>query len=270
MQLAESLRNPWGILHGGAVASLIDLTAEHVTGGITTDVVLHFLAPNRVGPGAVGRHGLGIARRRNRAAHRSARRGRRPRDRARGRDRGTVPARRRDDGSRDRGVYPGSFDPPTIAHVAIAEAAVRAGALDRLDLAISRVAAGQGRGGPATTRRRASRRSSSSRHRDPGCGVVVTDAQLITDIAVGVRRRGDGRRQVGAGTRSRLVRRLRPRRVTPRSPGSPACSSRRARASRSSAPRRSNLPEHLGAVSSSAARAGNHDLIAPECRPAGA
>ena len=50
MGLAESLRNPWGILHGGAVASLIDLAAEHVTGGITADVVLHFLAPNRVGP----------------------------------------------------------------------------------------------------------------------------------------------------------------------------------------------------------------------------
>jgi uncharacterized protein (TIGR00369 family) len=50
MPLAESLRNPWGILHGGAVASLIDLAAEHVAGGTTTDVVLHFLAPNRVGP----------------------------------------------------------------------------------------------------------------------------------------------------------------------------------------------------------------------------
>jgi len=50
MPLAESLRNPWGILHGGAVASLIDLTAEHVAGGVTTDVVLHFLAPNRTGP----------------------------------------------------------------------------------------------------------------------------------------------------------------------------------------------------------------------------
>ena len=50
MALAESLRNPWGILHGGAVASLIDLAAEHVTGGITADVVLHFLAPNRIGP----------------------------------------------------------------------------------------------------------------------------------------------------------------------------------------------------------------------------
>jgi uncharacterized protein (TIGR00369 family) len=50
MPLRDALRNPWGILHGGAVASLIDVAAEHVTGGVTTDVVLHFLAPNRVGP----------------------------------------------------------------------------------------------------------------------------------------------------------------------------------------------------------------------------
>jgi uncharacterized protein (TIGR00369 family) len=50
MPLADVLRNPWGILHGGALASLIDLAAEHATGGATTDVVLHFLAPNRVGP----------------------------------------------------------------------------------------------------------------------------------------------------------------------------------------------------------------------------
>jgi uncharacterized protein (TIGR00369 family) len=50
MPLVESLRNPWGILHGGAVAALVDLAAEHVAGGVTTDVVLHFLAPNRVGP----------------------------------------------------------------------------------------------------------------------------------------------------------------------------------------------------------------------------
>jgi acyl-coenzyme A thioesterase PaaI-like protein len=48
--LADALRNPWGILHGGVVASLIDLAAEHATQGVVTDVVLHFLAPNRVGP----------------------------------------------------------------------------------------------------------------------------------------------------------------------------------------------------------------------------
>lgn len=51
IDLAEELRNPWGILHGGVVATLVDLAAEHATGGgATTDVVLHFLAPNRVGP----------------------------------------------------------------------------------------------------------------------------------------------------------------------------------------------------------------------------
>jgi uncharacterized protein (TIGR00369 family) len=50
IDLADELRNPWGILHGGVVATLVDIAAEHTTGGITTDVVLHFLAPNRVGP----------------------------------------------------------------------------------------------------------------------------------------------------------------------------------------------------------------------------
>jgi uncharacterized protein (TIGR00369 family) len=49
--LKDGLRNPWGILHGGVTASLVDACAEHATaGGITTDVVLHYLAPNRIGP----------------------------------------------------------------------------------------------------------------------------------------------------------------------------------------------------------------------------
>ncbi len=51
IDLTDELRNPWGILHGGVVATLVDLAAEYATGGgHTTDVVLHFLAPNRVGP----------------------------------------------------------------------------------------------------------------------------------------------------------------------------------------------------------------------------
>jgi nicotinic acid mononucleotide adenylyltransferase len=36
------------------------------------------------------------------------------------------------------GAYPGSFDPPTVAHLAIARAAVEAYALERLDLVVSR------------------------------------------------------------------------------------------------------------------------------------
>jgi uncharacterized protein (TIGR00369 family) len=48
--LADELRNPWGILHGGVVATLVDLAAEHATGRVTSEIVLHFLAPNRIGP----------------------------------------------------------------------------------------------------------------------------------------------------------------------------------------------------------------------------
>jgi uncharacterized protein (TIGR00369 family) len=63
IDLAEELRNPWGILHGGVVATLVDLAAEHATGGgYTTDVVLHFLAPNRVGPVRATAHALGQRR----------------------------------------------------------------------------------------------------------------------------------------------------------------------------------------------------------------
>jgi uncharacterized protein (TIGR00369 family) len=51
MDLRDTLRNPWGILHGGVTAALVDAAAEHATsGGIMTDMVLHYLAPNRVGP----------------------------------------------------------------------------------------------------------------------------------------------------------------------------------------------------------------------------
>lgn len=59
MPLADHLRNPWGILHGGAIAVLVEAAAEHVAtaGRRAADVVLHFLAPGRVGP-VVGRSTL--------------------------------------------------------------------------------------------------------------------------------------------------------------------------------------------------------------------
>ncbi|WP_419919708.1 hypothetical protein [Candidatus Poriferisocius sp.] len=41
------------------------------------------------------------------------------------------------------GVYPGSFNPPTIGHLAIARAAPAQQGLDRVDLAVSRVALGK-------------------------------------------------------------------------------------------------------------------------------
>jgi uncharacterized protein (TIGR00369 family) len=51
IEVTEQLRNPWGILHGGVTAALVDLAGRHATRGTaTTDTVLHFLAPGRVGP----------------------------------------------------------------------------------------------------------------------------------------------------------------------------------------------------------------------------
>jgi uncharacterized protein (TIGR00369 family) len=51
MEMRDALRNPWGILHGGVTAALVDACVEHATGGaLTGDVVLHYLAPNRIGP----------------------------------------------------------------------------------------------------------------------------------------------------------------------------------------------------------------------------
>ncbi len=82
------------------------------------------------------------------------------------------------------GVYPGSFDPLTVAHLAIAEAAVRAAALDRLDLALSSVALGKDHGAHTSTDARAAAIRRAARAR-PWLGVRITDAQLIVDIAAG-------------------------------------------------------------------------------------
>jgi uncharacterized protein (TIGR00369 family) len=55
--LADHLRNPWGILHGGAIATLAEVAAiravetRRAAGPlVAADSVLHYLHPNRVGP----------------------------------------------------------------------------------------------------------------------------------------------------------------------------------------------------------------------------
>lgn len=53
LPVRDELRNPWGILHGAVTAALVDLaaTSRAPSGtGTTTDMVLHFLRPGRVGP----------------------------------------------------------------------------------------------------------------------------------------------------------------------------------------------------------------------------
>jgi len=83
-----------------------------------------------------------------------------------------------------RGVFPGSFDPLTHAHLGIAEAAMRQAGLDRVDLAISEIALGKEYGGHTSiaTRVHAIERAAATR---PWLGVVVTEDRLITEIARG-------------------------------------------------------------------------------------
>jgi acyl-coenzyme A thioesterase PaaI-like protein len=38
----------------------VDIAADQATGGVTTDVVLHFLAPNRIGPVRATARSLGV------------------------------------------------------------------------------------------------------------------------------------------------------------------------------------------------------------------
>src|SRR4029077_180759 len=119
-----------------------------------------------------------------RGTHRGHRADRRPPGRA-------LPARYRDApapahpaavSAETIGVYPGSFDPLTIAHLAIAEAAVRRAHLDRIDLALSSVPLGKDDTAQSSVEARANaiRRAARSRR---WLAVAVTDAQLIADIA---------------------------------------------------------------------------------------
>lgn len=86
--------------------------------------------------------------------------------------------------TRRLGVYPGSFNPPTIGHLAIAEAARDQRGLDRVDLTVSRVALGKELGVGPTFGDRIAVLEASVANID-GLEVVVTDHQLLADIAQG-------------------------------------------------------------------------------------
>jgi hypothetical protein len=80
------------------------------------------------------------------------------------------------------GCFPGSFDPPTVAHLAVAEAALAAARLDRIDLVLSRIALGKEDVSEPTLDQRAAVLEAVAATR-PWLGVVVTDRRLIVDIA---------------------------------------------------------------------------------------
>lgn len=81
------------------------------------------------------------------------------------------------------GVYPGSFDPPTIAHAAVAEAALRLG-LSRIDLTLSRNPLGKAMADDGAFRSRVERldRMVAGRSRMRS---AVRGARLVTDLAEG-------------------------------------------------------------------------------------
>jgi hypothetical protein len=83
-----------------------------------------------------------------------------------------------------RGVYPGSFNPPTRAHLAIVEAARDRHDLGVVDLVVSRVAIGKpDPPGPTFDERIAVLEALAERV--GFVGVVVSDRQLITELAEG-------------------------------------------------------------------------------------
>ncbi len=83
-----------------------------------------------------------------------------------------------------RGCYPGSFNPMTVAHLAIADAARRHCELDRLDLVLSEVTLGKEGTDAPSARKRADALAGLVVQR-PWLRVLITEERLLVDIADG-------------------------------------------------------------------------------------
>jgi nicotinic acid mononucleotide adenylyltransferase len=81
-----------------------------------------------------------------------------------------------------RGAYPGTFDPPTIAHLAIAEAARSQCGLSTVDLILNREPLGKSGMRPLSTRVAMLEAVVATRS---WLGVVITDQLHLADIAEG-------------------------------------------------------------------------------------
>jgi hypothetical protein len=79
-------------------------------------------------------------------------------------------------------AYPGTFDPPTIAHVAVAEAALAACGVDRVELVLSLDPIGKAGATPIEDRVAALRVLTADR---PWLTVAVSAHRLIADVAEG-------------------------------------------------------------------------------------
>ena len=82
------------------------------------------------------------------------------------------------------GVYPGSFNPPTVAHIEIALTAREHHGLSRVDLAVSTITLGKETVLRPSFEERIAVIEASVAAID-GLGLIVTEHQLIADIATG-------------------------------------------------------------------------------------
>jgi len=160
-----------------------------------------------------------------------------------------------------RGAYPGTFDPPTVAHLAIAEAARSQCALDHVDLVVNREPLGKQDVRPLATRVAMLEAVTATRS---WLSVVVTDDLHLADIAGGydvLILGADKWAQVldpvfyeSAADRDDAVARLPQLAIAPRHglsiPDGAVI-----------------LDVDLSNVSSTAARAGNDELVLPEAIP---
>ncbi len=159
-----------------------------------------------------------------------------------------------------RGVLPGTFDPPTRAHLAIAEAARRQCELASVDLALSRVPLEKSASSTTTIELRTEVLAAIAATR-PWLGVVTTEARLIADIASGydvvilgadkwdqIR---DERWYGGPAARDEAMARLPEIVVAPR-------------ADHPTGVAILEIPETYREISSTRARAGEHDMMLPE------
>jgi hypothetical protein len=81
--------------------------------------------------------------------------------------------------------YPGSFNPLTLAHLAIAEAALERCGVARVDLVVSRVALEKEHVALPHFEHRIAVLEAAAQVPGRRLGVVVTDAQLLVDVAAG-------------------------------------------------------------------------------------
>jgi hypothetical protein len=161
------------------------------------------------------------------------------------------------------GAYPGTFDPPTIAHLAIAETALRQCRLDALDLVVNAQPLAKGTVRPLATRVEL---LVGLARRRPWLRVVVTENRHLADIAEGydvlVLGADKWAQVLDAGfygsedERDHAVSRLPDLAVAPRDGLAmpPQCVVL-------------EIDDHLASVSSTAARAGRLDVVPPEIRP---